>query len=316
MGRIGLILGGRLAQALAVALLVGGLSFLLVRLLPGDMALRIAAGRYGPDGVTGAAAEMVRQELGLDRPWLWQFGEWIGNLLRLDLGYSLVSGQPVIDELWIQLGYSCQLAAAALLMSLLIGPPIGLLAGLRPGSLVDGLSLAGAAMFRALPAFVVGLGLIYIFSIALGLFPPAGFGSLRDLFLPAFTLALGLAAMSSRVTREAVAGVVASPYYRFAQTKGLGPRPLLTRHGLRNAAVPVVAYLGLQFIYLIEGVVVVESLFAYPGIGHALVHAIIARDVPLIQGTALLMGFGFVLLNAMTDLITHYLDPRARRDAA
>jgi peptide/nickel transport system permease protein len=154
-----------------------------------------------------------------------------------------------------------------------------------------------------------------VFSRQLGWLPPAGFGSPREILLPALTLALGLAAMSSRVTRNAVAAVARAPYFAFARYKGLPEPIVVTRHGLRNAAIPVVSYLGLQAIYLIEGVVVVESLFAYPGIGHALVHAIVERDVPMVQGTALMMGLMFVAIGAIVDGLTLWLDPRVGRTA-
>ncbi|GJE28899.1 ABC transporter permease [Methylobacterium organophilum] len=304
------LLLGRLVQAVLVALVVGGLCFALVRVLPGDGAFRIAADRYGPDALTGQAAEAVRQELGLDRPWPELLLRWFGELARGHLGNSLVSGESVSEELVSQLGPSLWLAACALILSLLIGLPLGLVSGLRAGSGLDRLALIGAVALRALPPFVLGLMLMLVFSIRLEWLPPAGYGTWREMALPSLTLALGLAAVSSRVTRDAVAEVGATTYYRFARLKGLPERAVLVRHGLRNAAIPVVTYLGLQAVYLIEGVVVVESLFAYPGIGHALVHAVIARDVPMVQGAALVMGLMFVLLNLGVDLLCRLLDPR------
>ena len=312
---MGNFLVARLAQAAIVTIVVGALSFVLMRILPGDAAMRIAAGRYGPDASITEAAARVRLELGLDRPVAVQFLEWLGSLLRFDLGHSLVTGAPVVHELKVQLGASAWLAAAALMLSILIGPAIGVLSGLRPGGVADRLGLAGAAIFRAIPPFLLGLLLMLVFSKQLGWLPPAGFGSPREILLPALTLALGLAAMSSRVARNSVAAVAKAPYFAFARHKGLPEVVVVRRHGLRNAAIPVVSYLGLQAIYLVEGVVVVESLFAYPGIGHALVHAIIERDVPMVQGTALVMGLMFVAIAALVDAISLWLDPRLRRTA-
>jgi ABC-type dipeptide/oligopeptide/nickel transport system permease component len=305
----------RLLQAGLVAIVVGALCFILMRVLPGDPAMRIAAGRYGPDARIADAAERVRLELGLDRPIAVQFIEWLGSLAQFDLGHSLVTGSPVAHELQVQLGASVWLAAATLLLSLLIGPIVGLFGGLQPGGTADRIGLLGAVVFRAVPPFVLGLILMLVFSRQLGWLPPAGFGSPREILLPALTLALGLAAMSSRVTRNAVAAVARAPYFAFARYKGLPEPIVVTRHGLRNAAIPVVSYLGLQAIYLIEGVVVVESLFAYPGIGHALVHAIVERDVPMVQGTALMMGLMFVAIGAIADGLTLWLDPRVGRTA-
>ncbi|MBC9206396.1 ABC transporter permease [Roseomonas aerophila] len=310
MGELMRALGGRAVQALLVALLVGASCFLMVRLLPGDMAYRVAASRYGYDLVDSAAAEAVRQELGLDRPWLLQLGAWFADLARLDLGVSLASGEAVLDLLSVQLGHTLLLSVVALAFSLLLGPPLGVLTGLRPGGWLDGGALALAAALRAVPAFVIGIALMLVLAVEWDWLPVAGVGGWREVILPALTLALGLAAASSRVTRDAVAAVVASPYFAFARMKGLSDASAFRRHGLRNASIPVIAYLGLQLVTLIEGVVVVESLFAWPGIGHALVHAVLGRDIPMVQGTALLMGLLFVGLNAATDLACWALDPR------
>lgn len=307
------LLGYRLLQAGFVALLVGGLTFVLMRSLPGDMAWRIAAGRYGYDHVDGAAARAVQQELGLDRP-AWQaLIDWFVQLLHLNPGLSLVSGAPVMEEIAHQLGQTLLLAAVALLISLLLGPPIGIIAGLRPGGWLDRLLLVLSTTLRALPHFVLGLILVLIFALTLGLLPSAGYGEVQHVLLPALTLALGLAAVSSRVACRAMRQVSGSAWYHFGRTKGLNERTLFWRHGLRNVSVPLVTYLSVQFIYLIEGVIVVETLFAWPGIGHALVHAIFARDVPMIQGSALVMGLLFVLLNALSDALCWWLDPRRKK---
>lgn len=306
------LLGYRLMQAGLVALLVGVLTFILMRSLPGDMAFRIAAGRYGYDRVDAAAASAVQQELGLDRP-MWQaLVDWFIQLLHLNPGNSLVSGEPVMAEIGHQLGQTLLLAAVALLLSLLLGPPLGIIAGLTPGGKLDRLLLALSTTLRALPHFVLGLILILIFALGLGWLPSAGYGDIQHALLPALTLALGLAAVSSRVARNAMRQVSTSAWYRFGRTKGLPPDTLFIRHGLRNVSVPLVTWLSVQFVYLVEGVIVVETLFAWPGIGHALVHAIFARDIPMIQGTALVMGLMFVLLNALSDGLCYWLDPRRK----
>lgn len=305
-------LAHRFVQAVLVALMVGVLTFLLMRSLPGDMAWRVAAGRYGYDITDAAVMEAVRRELSLDQPAMLALLSWFGDLLRLDLGASLISGLPVLTEIAHQLGASISLALAALALSLVIGPPVGVLAGLRPGGRLDRALFALSITLRALPQFVIALLLIYGLSILSGLLPAAGHGDGGHVVLPALTLAIGLAAVSSRVARDATVTVTTSGYYRFGETKGLRPAENFLRHGLRNIAVPIVTYLGIQLVYLIEGVVVVETLFAWPGIGHALVHAILARDIPMIQGTALVMGLMFVLLNAAVDVACGLLDPRKR----
>ncbi|MBM3604844.1 MAG: ABC transporter permease [Alphaproteobacteria bacterium] len=307
------LLGYRAMQALLVALLVGVLTFLMMQALPGDMAFRIAAGRYGYDMVTAGAADAVRAELGLDRPALQAFGLWFLDLLRLDLGTSVLSGAPVIDEIRHQLGASLQLAGAALILSLLMGLPIGIAAGLRAGGWLDRALLVGSTALRSVPQFLMGLILIVLVSIQLGWLPAAGHGRPEHFILPALTLALGLAAASARITRDAMAGVAASPFYAFGRWKGLSEGQMLRRHGLRNIGVALITFLGLQFAMLVEGVVVVETIFGWPGIGHALVHAIFGRDVPMVQGTALMLGLGFVALNTLIDLAAHRIDPRGAR---
>lgn len=300
----------RLLQAGGVALVVGVMSFLMMQAMPGDMAYRIAAARYGYDLVTADLADAVRAELGLEAGPVAQFLRWMADLARLDLGRSLVSGQPVWDEIAHQLGASLQLAAAALALSLLIGPPLGIYAGLHAGGRFDRALLVVAAGFRAVPQFLLGLVLIVVLAVQLRLLPAAGHGTLAHFILPALTLALGLAAASARITRDAMAGVAAGAPYAFARTKGLSEAQILRRHGLRNIGAPVVTYLGLQFVLLAEGVVVVETIFGWPGIGHALIHAVFHRDVPMVQGTALVMGLGFVLMNAAVDMIARRIDPR------
>jgi peptide/nickel transport system permease protein len=305
-------LARRLLQAAMVALLVGTLCFFLTRMLPGDMAYRIAAGRYGYDMVTSAAADAVRAELGLDRHWLAALAGWWNRLLHLDLGTSQVTAQPVLVEIARQLGPTLRLSLLAMAMSLLAGPTLGVLAGLKPGGLLDRATLAVSVVLRAMPSFLLGLILVLVFSVQLGVLPAAGHDDHGSIALPALTLALGLAAVSCRVARDAMVQVSGSAYFAFALTKGLTPHQALLRHGLRNVAAPVIAYLGVQLVYLVEGVVLVETIFAWPGIGHALVHAIFGRDVPMIQGTALVLGLMFVLFNALVDTACTLIDPRRR----
>jgi peptide/nickel transport system permease protein len=303
-------LAQRLLQAALVAVLVGTLCFFMTRMLPGDMAYRIAAGRYGYDMVTTAAAEAVRLELGLDRPWPAALAEWWGRLLQFDLGVSQVTAAPVAREIAWQLGPTLRLSMLAMGFSLLIGPTLGVLAGLKPGGLLDRGTLAVSTVLRALPSFLLGLVLVLVFSVKLGVLPAAGHDDHGSIVLPALTLALGMAAVSCRVARDAMVQVRGSAYFAFALTKGLNLRQVLMRHGVRNVAAPVVAYLGVQLVYLVEGVVLVETIFAWPGIGHALVHAIFGRDVPMIQGTALVLGLIFVLFNALVDTACAFIDPR------
>ena len=305
-------LGSRALQAVFVAIVVGIVSFAMMQALPGDAAYRIAAGRYGYDMMDSAAADAVRAELGLDRPVLVQLGSWLVSLAQFDLGNSLVSGNPIVDEVGHQLGYSLLLAGSALIVSLLIAIPVGVMAGLHPGGLIDRVSLGLSILLRAIPAFALGVMLILLLAITWKLLPVAGYRGPQHLILPSLTLGLGLAAVSSRVVRDAVVDAMESEWRHFARIKGLSAQATLWGHVLRNVALPVIAYVGVQLAYLIEGVVIVESVFALPGIGHALVHAIFGRDIPMVQGTALALGLLYVALNLGIDLACRVIDPRAR----
>jgi len=313
---LGGVLLRRGAQALGVAVLVSALCFLIVRRLPGDAAYRIAAGRYGYDLVDQEAADAVRAELGLDRPAWQQLGGWLGDLFQLEFGRSLVTSRPVAEEVGYYLLGTVQLAAVALVFATLLGGAAGVLAARRPGGLADRLATAWVAGVRAVPPFLLGLLLVVVFSAQLGLLPAVGHGSASSIVLPALTLGIGLSGLVARVTRDAVVEVRHSEYVRFAQTKGLAERWVLVRHVVRNAAVVLVPYLGVQAVILIEGVVVVESLFAWQGLGHAMVHAVFWRDVPVLQATALALALLIVTLNTLVDLAGLWLDPRPRRQEA
>jgi len=295
-----------------VAVVVGIVSFSMMQALPGDSAYRIAAGRYGYDMMDAASADAVRTELGLDQPKSVQLLNWLGSLAKFDLGNSAVTDMPVSEELKDLMGFSLLLAGAGLAVSLLIALPVGIAAGLRPGGLIDRVSLGASIFFRAMPAFALGVLLMLALAVHSKLLPVAGFKGPQHLILPALTLGLGLAAVSSRVIRDAVSEAMTAEWRLFSRTKGLSPKQTLRRHVLRNAALPVVVYVGVQLAYLIEGVVIVESVFAWPGIGHALVHAIFGRDVPMVQGTALALGLLYVLLNLIIDLCCRGIDPRQR----
>ncbi|WP_232367534.1 ABC transporter permease [Alteromonas pelagimontana] len=292
---------------------VGTLTFVLVRTLPGDMAYKIAASRYGDDAVSTASAAAVRAELGLDSPAWQQYFHWLSNLITLDLGDSLVSGAPVVQELQHQLGYTLLLAVCAMLVSVIIAFPLGILSGARPSSAVDNSIMVGSTFVRAQPVFSLGLLLIFLFAMELNWLPVAGFGEPRHLILPALTLGLSLAAISNRIIRSSTINVLHSAYYQFARIKGMSRFSTFCRHGIRNILLPVIAFMGIQLIGLIEGVIMVESVFAWPGIGHGLSHAVFARDIPMLQGAALVFGLMFVALNTLIDVCCARLDPRGVR---
>ncbi|MGP5177855.1 ABC transporter permease [Psychrobacter aquimaris] len=300
----------RVLQLLLVIWSVGTLTFVLTRSLPGDMAYRIAASRYGYDQTDAAAATLVRSELSLDQPWWQSYFDWLLDLVQFNFGHSLVSGESIWAEIAHQFGHTLSLALAALVISIFIGPPLGLLAAQRPNGWFDRLTLVASTVLRSVPIFIIGIALITLLAVQIKWLPAAGYGTPQHYILPALTLAIGLSAVSVRVSRHAMVQVQTSEYYDFAKLKGLNKWTAFCRHGLRNVTIPILAYHSVQLVYLVEGVVIVESLFAWPGSGHALVHAIIARDVPMIQGTALIMGGMFVVLNMVVDLLSGLIDPR------
>lgn len=295
-----------------MAVIIGIVSFVMMQLLPGDAAYRIAAGRYGYDIMDAQAAELVRSQLGLDRPVILQLLSWLGQLVAFDLGQSMVSGNPVWQEVSSQLGASLALAVTAVIVSLLVAIPVGFVSGSQPGGLVDRTALAVSVFVRSIPAFALGVVLMLLLAVQLRLLPVAGYGEAKYFVLPSLALGLSLAAVSNRVIRDSVASATHSAWFQFARTKGLGEAATYRRHVARNVAAPAIAYIGVQLAFLIEGVVIIETVFSWPGIGHALVHAIFERDVPMVQGTALTLGLIFVLLNLVVDLLCRIVDPRER----
>jgi peptide/nickel transport system permease protein len=283
-----------------------------MRLLPGNVEFRIAAGRYGYDNVNLAAAEAVRAELGLDRPGWRLYLDWLYDLVRFDLGDSLVSGLPVTREVSHLLEHTLILAGVACLIAMLIAIPVGLYAAFKADGWFDRLALVGSAFLRAQPVFVVGLVLVLIFSLELKMLPVAGFYGPSFVILPAVSLALAMAAVSNRVVRHSASEVIRSNFFTFARVKGLSFTQAFIRHGVRNCALPVVVFLGIQLAMVIEGVVMIESLFSWPGLGHGLAHAVFSRDVPMIQGAAMALGLIFVGLNLLVDLACYLIDPRGR----
>ena len=306
------MLAARLGQAAATAFVLATLCFTFVHALPGDTALRIAAARVGEDRLTPEAADRVRREEGLDRPVAAQYVSWVGQLARGDLGRSMVSRKPVAAELAYHAQATALLGAAGWLLSYMIALPLGVAAGMRPGGVVDRATMTAAVGLASLPSFLIGIGLIAVFALTLRWLPPASARTGGHMVLPALTLALGLAAYSVRILRNAVVEVQAAGYMTFARIRGSGAMQAFRRHGVRNAAIPVATFAALQLAYVVDGFVVVETLFAYPGLGDLLIKSLLARDVPVIMGAGLVMGLAYAVLNLFADLLCLWLDPRRR----
>jgi ABC-type dipeptide/oligopeptide/nickel transport system permease component len=256
--------------------------------------------------------ELIRHDLGLDRPLPEQLAKYLGNVARLELGRSLHSKAPVRDELAARLPASLQLAATALLIAVALGFMIGMFTALSYGNLWDLGGLVLSTLLVSAPTFWVGLLLIQLFAVTLGWLPAAGFGRPEHLILPALASATYTLALTARLVRSGCLEVLAQDYIRTARAKGLRDRVVVSRHVLKNTLLPVVTVVGLQIGSAFNGSVVIESVFAWPGVGRLLVEAIFQRDFPIVQGSLLVVGLGFVLTNLVVDITYAYLDPRIR----
>lgn len=297
---------------LIVILGVTLLTFSLMHLAPGDPAEQIALARYGIEELSPETVEWIRVQEGLDAPIYIQYGKWLNHALHGDLGRSLVDGEAVSKEILHRFPATFQLALMGMIISLLIAIPIGILSAVKQNSAIDYLSMTGALLGVSMPNFWLALLLILLFSVYLGWLPVCGKGGIEHLILPAVTLGTGMAAITTRLTRSSMLEVVGQNYIRTARAKGLAEKLVIRKHAFKNAMIPVVTIIGLQFAFLLEGAVIVETIFAWPGIGRLLVGSIFNRDFAVIQGCALFIAVIFVLVNLVVDVSYAYLDPRIR----
>lgn len=289
--------------------------FALVHLVPGDP-VRIALGtRYTPE-----AYEALRSASGLDRPLISQFFGYIGSALTGDLGVSFRNGDPVTVTLLERLPATLSLGFAGIVIALALALPAGIYSALREGKLSDVIVRVTSQFGVSIPDFWMGILLIALFSTVLGWLPTSGYrplfedpaGWLRHIILPGVTIGLVAAAILTRYVRSAVLEVAASGYVRTARSKGLSPRVVTFRHTVRNALVPILTITGIQLATLLGGVIVVEVVFAWPGLGRLVFNAVAARDYPLIQGAVLLIAVLFLLINLLVDVLYAVVDPRIR----
>ena len=298
----------RLLVAIPTLLGVATIVFSLLRLLPGDPAIVIA----GPQATAEDIAR-IRLQLGLDLPGWQQYLTFLGRLVRGDLGISIRTNAPVIQEIFTRVPYTATLAVASLLIAITIGVTAGVIAATRRNTAGD-VGISGAAVFGvSMPTYWLGLMLIILFAVHLRVLPAAGSeqGPV-SLVLPAITLALFSMGLIARQTRSAMLEVLGQDFVRTARAKGAGRTAVLIRHALRNALLPIVTTIGLQFGILLGGAVLTESVFAWPGVGRLLLDSISSRDYPVVQGVVLLLSVSFIAINLITDLIYAYVDPRIR----
>jgi peptide/nickel transport system permease protein len=305
----------RLLGVIPVMLVVGIFVFSLLHLAPGDPAAIIAG-----DNATEANVARIRASLGLDRPLLEQFGSWGWATLRGDLGVSMFSGIPVTRLVEQRVGPTVSLALATMLVAISIAITLGVLAAWKAGSLLDRAVMALAVTGFSVPVFVVGYILVYYFALQLHWLPVQGYVPLsegfwpwlRHLILPSVALGMAYVALIARITRASMLEVLAEDYIRTASAKGVATLPMLLRHALKNAAVPIITVIGIGVALLMSGVVITESVFNIPGVGRLVVDAITRRDYPIIQGVMIVFAAVYVLINLVIDILYCFIDPRIR----
>jgi peptide/nickel transport system permease protein len=305
----------RLGSTVLVMVIVGVFVFLLLHLSPGDPAAIVAGDQASP-----AQIAQIRERLGLDDPLPIQFFRWATGVVQGDLGVSIFSNEPVLKLIGERLEPTVSLTLTTLVFAVVIAVTFGVIAAARAGSLVDRALMGFSVLGFSVPVFVVGYLLIYVFSIQLRWLPVQGYTPIAQGLWPWFerlilpTIALGMAyvALIARITRTSMLEVLSEDYIRTAKAKGVANRPMLLKHALKNAGVPIVTVIGIGVALLIGGVVITETVFNIPGVGRLVVDAISKRDYPIIQGVILLFSAAYVLINLLVDLSYTFLDPRIR----
>jgi peptide/nickel transport system permease protein len=297
----------RLMTSLVTLIGVVSLVFFLIHLIPGDPVEYILG-----DSARPADREALRSELGLDRPLVVQYADYLSGLVRFDLGHSLHSKQPVSTLLLERLPATLELSLAAFLLAVLIAFPLGVLAATRSGTPWDSGAMMISLLGVSIPNFWLGPMLILLFSLWLGLTPVSGMEQPGSLVLPAVTLGVSLAAILARMVRSSLLEVLNEDYIRTARAKGVSEQVVVWRHALANALLPVITLLGLQFGALLAGSVITEKVFSWPGVGLLLIDAIQQRDYPVVQGAVLLIAVSYLLVNRLTDFLYRAVDPRIK----
>jgi len=281
--------------------------FLLLYVAPGDPVMAMVGERADPETIA-----RLRAELRLDDPLPTQFAHYAGGVVRGDLGRSYITGRPIRDDLLERFPKTLELAGAAMLLAAVCGITLGVFAARHPGGWMDRLSLGVAYLGISFPVYWIGLILILVFAVQLRWLPPSGFGRPQNLILPAFALGMRSIAFLARMTRSAMLEALGADFTRTARAKGVQERLVVVRHALRNALIPVITVLGLDFGAYLTGSILTETIFSWPGLGRYVVNAIARRDLPGVQGAVLFMSVVFVLVNLITDLAYAKADPRVR----
>lgn len=288
------------------------ITFLAIYFSPGDPAditLRIL---LDTDIPSKEAVAELRNEMGLDAPPHIQYIRWANRVLHGDLGYSFQTRRSTLEEILTALPATVILAVTGMFISILIAIPFGILSAVKQYSIFDSTILLGSLLAVSVPDFFIAIILILIFALHFDIFPVAGYGSIEHLILPSLTLAITMAAITIRLMRTSMAEVLGENYITTARAKGLKERQVIVKHGLRNALIPVITYMGTQFGYMFGGTVIIETIFMWPGIGRLLVESVYARDFLVIQGCVLVIALIYVSINLVVDISYAFIDPRIR----
>lgn len=300
----------RLTSLIPILFGISLITFILIHLTPGDPATAYLMASQIP--LTDEAVAALRVELGLDRPLHAQYLEWLGKVVQFDLGMSFVSKKSVWDELMLHFLPTIQLTAASFILIVVISIPIGMLSSIYKGKLFDQITRIVAFIGVSMPSFWFGFLLIYFLSVKLDLLPVLGRGSIHHLVLPSLTLAFPYICTYIRLLRSSMLENVNEPFVLYAKARGLRESLIVCRHVLKKSLLPVVTGLGMSFGNMLSGAVIVETVFAWPGMGHLFVSSVLSRDYPMIQGCLLFMGVIFVVCNLLVDIAYSFLDPRIR----
>jgi peptide/nickel transport system permease protein len=299
----------RLLSTIPVLIGISLLLFFMLRMLPGDPAQVLAGQMASPEEV-----ENIRRQLGLDRPIHVQYAVFFGRLVQFDLGRSSRTQNPVTQEIWARLPNTVLLASVAITLACLLGIPAGIVSAVRPYTWMDYLVTSGALFGISMPVFWLGLMLVVVFSMVLQWLPAGGTGTWKHVILPSVTLASFVIAFIARMTRSTMMEVLSQDYTTTARSKGLKEEVVIVKHAMKNALIPIITVVGLQFGLLLGGAVLTETVFAWPGLGRLIVDSILARDYPMIQGAILVFGLLYIFVNLITDLLYAWVDPRIRYD--
>jgi ABC-type dipeptide/oligopeptide/nickel transport system permease component len=304
-----MLVARRLCAAVPVLVGVSVIVFLMMRLLPGDVAQLILSDW----GASRDQVEKLREQLGLNDPLVVQYASFVGRALRGDLGRSVHTNRPVLPEILSQFPSTIELTLAAIGFAIVLGVTLGTVAALYHRGALDNSSMVISLLGVSMPSFWLGLLLIFVFSLTLGWFPATGRGGLERLVLPAVTLGFIAAATIARLVRSSMLDVMRQEYIVVARAKGLSGLAVIWRHALRNALIPVVTIVGLQFGNLLAGAVIVETVFTRPGLGRLTITAILGKDFTMVQGTILFTATVYILVNLLVDLSYSFIDPRIRQ---